>query len=131
MAGNFKLLNLIGSGTYGEAWLAKCLKNDSKCVVKVIKILKLTEKELDRSLTEVSILARCNHPNIISYLDAYVNEGCLNIAMEYADGGIHKTMPLYPLSTWPYIKLMTICWVDAEHQTYIGSEKSVIDVYYT
>ncbi|XP_033760753.1 serine/threonine-protein kinase Nek4-like [Pecten maximus] len=93
MAGNFELINMIGSGTYGEAWLAKSLKNDKKCVVKVIKILKLSEKELDRSLTEVSILARCNHPNIISYLDAYVKDGNLNIAMEYADGGdLHKNI---------------------------------------
>ncbi|XP_069104709.1 LOW QUALITY PROTEIN: uncharacterized protein [Argopecten irradians] len=93
MAGNFELINMIGSGTYGEAWLAKNLKNDKKCVIKVIKILKLSEKELDRSLTEVSILARCNHPNIISYLDAYVKDGSLNIAMEYADGGdLHKNI---------------------------------------
>ncbi|XP_021344811.1 serine/threonine-protein kinase Nek5-like [Mizuhopecten yessoensis] len=93
MAGNFELINMIGSGTYGEAWLARHLKNDKKCVVKVIKILKLSEKELDRSLTEVSILARCNHQNIISYLDAYVKDGNLNIAMEYADGGdLHKNI---------------------------------------
>ena len=88
MAGNFELLTLIGTGTFGEAWVAKSTLNGTKCVVKVVNILKLSEKELDQSLTEVSILARMNHANIVKYFDAYVHNGALNIAMEYADGGI-------------------------------------------
>jgi NIMA (never in mitosis gene a)-related kinase len=55
--------------------------------VKIIKILKLSEKELDQALTEVSILARCKHVNIIKYQDAFVDDGSLNIVMEYANGG--------------------------------------------
>lgn len=87
MAGKFELLKVLGSGTYGDAWLARNVKTDKKCVVKVIKILKLSQKEMDQCMTEVSVLARCKHQNIISYLDAYVTEGALNIAMEYADEG--------------------------------------------
>ncbi|KAK3094928.1 hypothetical protein FSP39_007941 [Pinctada imbricata] len=91
MAGKFELLSLIGTGTFGEAWVAKSRPNGVKCVIKVVKILKLSDKELDQSLTEVSILARMNHPNIVKYLDAYVENGALNIAMEYADGGdLHR-----------------------------------------
>lgn len=87
MAGNFELQNLIGSGTFGEAWVARNKTDNSKCVVKIIKILKLSEKELDQALTEVSILARCKHVNIIKYQDAFVDDGSLNIVMEYANGG--------------------------------------------
>ncbi|XP_063428130.1 uncharacterized protein LOC134711459 [Mytilus trossulus] len=91
MAGNFELLNLIGSGTFGQAWLARNKKDNSKCVIKVVKILKMSEGELDQALTEVSVLARCKNTNIIKYLDAFVDEGSLKIVMEYADGGdLHK-----------------------------------------
>lgn len=91
MAGIYELQNLIGTGTFGEAWIARNRKDNSKCVVKIVKILKLSERELDQALTEVSVLARCNHINIIKYLDAFVDEGSLKIAMEYADGGIQYT----------------------------------------
>ncbi|CAC5418372.1 NEK1_4_5 [Mytilus coruscus] len=91
MAGNFELLNLIGSGTFGQAWLARNKKDNSKCVIKVVKILKMSEGELDQALTEVSVLARCKNTNIIKYLDAFVDDGSLKIVMEYADGGdLHK-----------------------------------------
>ena len=33
------------------------------------------------------MLASCNHGNIIRYIDAYVEERCLYIVMEFADGG--------------------------------------------
>lgn len=87
MADNFQLLALLGTGTFGEAWVAKSRKHDEKCVVKVINILRLSERELDQALTEVSVLGRMHHVNIVRYLDAYVHNGALNIAMEYADGG--------------------------------------------
>lgn len=80
MADNFQLLALLGTGTFGEAWVAKSRKHDEKCVVKVINILRLSERELDQALTEVSVLGRMHHVNI-------VHNGALNIAMEYADGG--------------------------------------------
>ncbi|XP_062566370.1 probable serine/threonine-protein kinase nek1 [Saccostrea cucullata] len=91
MAENFQLLTLLGTGTFGEAWIAKSRKHEMKCVVKVINILRLSERELDQALTEVSVLGRMHHVNIVRYLDAYVHDGALNIAMEYADGGdLHK-----------------------------------------
>ncbi|XP_061192835.1 serine/threonine-protein kinase Nek3-like [Saccostrea echinata] len=91
MADNFQLLTLLGTGTFGEAWIAKSRKHEMRCVVKVINILRLSERELDQALTEVSVLGRMHHVNIVRYLDAYVHDGALNIAMEYADGGdLHK-----------------------------------------
>jgi NIMA (never in mitosis gene a)-related kinase len=90
MADDFQLLTLLGTGTFGDAWIAKSWKHDSKCVVKVINILRLSERELDQSLTEVAVLGRMHHANIVRYLDAYVHDGSLNIAMEYADGGMYN-----------------------------------------
>ncbi|XP_025078905.1 serine/threonine-protein kinase Nek5-like [Pomacea canaliculata] len=42
---------------------------------------------MDQALVEVKVLARCRHVNIVAYFEANVNNGCLQIDMEYADGG--------------------------------------------
>jgi NIMA (never in mitosis gene a)-related kinase 1/4/5 len=50
---------------------------------------KLSDKEKENALNEVRILASINHPNIIAYKEAFIDEGStsLCIIMEYADNG--------------------------------------------
>lgn len=50
---------------------------------------KLTEKERENALNEVKILASVEHPNIISFKEAFMDEESesLWIVMEYADAG--------------------------------------------
>ena len=54
-----------------------------------MKLGKLSAKEKDNALNEVRILASIEHPNIISYKDAFFEEASqsLCIVMEFADGG--------------------------------------------
>ena len=48
----------------------------------------LNKKEKKNALNEVRILASINHPNIISYKEAFFDEsGSLCLVMEYADSG--------------------------------------------
>jgi NIMA (never in mitosis gene a)-related kinase len=42
--------------------------------LKKVKILDLNEKERQNALNEVRILASVNHPNVISYKEAFVDE---------------------------------------------------------
>jgi NIMA (never in mitosis gene a)-related kinase len=50
---------------------------------------KLTEKEKSNALNEVRILASIDHPNVISYKEAFYEDksSTLCIVMEMADGG--------------------------------------------
>ena len=50
---------------------------------------KLTDKEKQNALNEVRILASIQHPNIIGYKEAFIEEATqsLCIIMEFADGG--------------------------------------------
>jgi NIMA (never in mitosis gene a)-related kinase len=52
-------------------------------------MLSLTEKEKENALNEVRILASINHPNVIGYKEAFIDEpsNCLCLVMEYADNG--------------------------------------------
>jgi NIMA (never in mitosis gene a)-related kinase len=49
----------------------------------------LTEKERMNTLNQVRILALIDEPNVISYKEAFIDEGsgCLCLIMEYADNG--------------------------------------------
>ncbi len=88
MAGKFTKIELLGSGTFGRAWLVKNISTGKKYVNKEVTVTGLGEKAKEQSLTEVAALARCKHLNIIRYRHAYVDRGMLNIVMEYADAGI-------------------------------------------
>lgn len=87
MAGTYVKLSLLGEGTFGRAWLVKRSDTQKKYVVKEVKVQGLSESEKEQTLTEVRALAKCKHVNIIRYREAYVENGQLCIAMEYADGG--------------------------------------------
>jgi NIMA (never in mitosis gene a)-related kinase len=49
----------------------------------------LSAKEKENALNEVRILASINHPNVIAYKEAFIEEisSTLCIVMEYANGG--------------------------------------------
>ena len=87
MAGRFTKLELLGSGTFGRAWLVKNNATGKKYVCKEVTVSGMTEKAKDQSLTEVAALAKCKHLNVIRYRQAFVDKGMLNIVMEYADAG--------------------------------------------
>ena len=97
MAGNFKKLQVLGAGTFGKAWLVMCTNNKKKAVLKSIKLDTLSDKEINQAIMEVKILAKCRHVNIVSYICTFVESGCLQIVMEYADAGnnIHLMKDLY------------------------------------
>lgn len=43
--------------------------------LKKVKMLNLSEKEKENALNEVRILASTNHPNVVAYKEAFIDEG--------------------------------------------------------
>jgi len=64
------------------------VKRNFVCV-KVIKIKNIPKKERDACRMEVELLRRLHHPNIVSYVDSFLNrtKDSLCIVMQYCDGG--------------------------------------------
>ena len=87
MAGVYEKIKILGSGSFGKAWLAVNIKKKRQVVIKEVRIDSASEKELEQTLSEVKILAKCRHVNIVLYQDAFVQSGLLNIVMEYAENG--------------------------------------------
>jgi NIMA (never in mitosis gene a)-related kinase 1/4/5 len=47
----------------------------------------MSPKEAKQTEQEATLLARLNHPNIVSFWESFVGAGSLYIVMEFADGG--------------------------------------------
>ncbi|XP_030099482.1 serine/threonine-protein kinase Nek5 isoform X4 [Mus musculus] len=80
---NFHLIKIIGEGTFGKVYLAKDKSESSHCVIKEISLT----KEKEASKNEVILLARMEHPNIVTFFSSFQENGRLFIVMEYCDGG--------------------------------------------
>lgn len=85
----FEQLNKIGEGAYSQVYKVLRRSDQSIYALKKVYMHKLKPKEKSNALNEIRILASVNHPNVISYKQAFFdNESeSLCIVMEYADGG--------------------------------------------
>ncbi|XP_063691739.1 serine/threonine-protein kinase Nek1-like isoform X2 [Bolinopsis microptera] len=83
----YTVIRHIGEGSFGKALLVKSKRDGKKYVIKQIGISKMTQKEKDEARKEVSVLAKMNHPNIVSYQDSFEEKGSLSIVMDYCEGG--------------------------------------------
>ena len=71
----------IGDGAYSQVYkvqrkkeLAIYKESAPYYALKQVKIEKLSKRERENALNEVRILASINHPNVIEYKEAFVDE---------------------------------------------------------
>ena len=84
------MIKLLGEGAYGKAYLVRSNTDRRYCVIKIINIENMTEKEKNDTLTESRILKQLEHQNIIKLKEVFMAKKpqfTLNIVTEYADGG--------------------------------------------
>ena len=87
---SYKIIKLLGTGSYGKAFLCTNRVDNSQCVVKQINIQNMSEKDKQETLNEARILEKLDHPNIIKFKEVFIANKpvkTLNIVTEYADGG--------------------------------------------
>lgn len=88
MAEKYKMLKVLGEGSFGKCYLVECLSDKTRCVIKQIDIKFMSPQEKEETIKEALILQNLKHPNIISFRDAYTTKkGKLCIVMDFADGG--------------------------------------------
>ena len=86
---DFEILGKIGEGAYSTVFKVRRKSDNEIYALKKVVMRKLKTKEKNNALNEIRILASINHPNVISYKQAFFDaeSETLCIIMEYADGG--------------------------------------------
>jgi serine/threonine protein kinase len=86
---NYEMLKILGEGSFGKVYLMKQKATKQLCCIKLIKLTNIPKKEREACKAEVFLLRKLNHPNIVTYIDAFntKSNGSLAIVMEFCDGG--------------------------------------------
>ncbi len=84
--GNYRLLNLIGRGSFAEVYLGEHLHLSTQAAIKVLHA-QLTSQESEKLRTEARTIARLTHPHIVRILDFNIENGIPFLVMEYAPNG--------------------------------------------
>ena len=90
MSSNYKVIKLLGEGSFGKAFLCSKDSPETLCVIKQIVIEEMSESEKKDVFNEANILAKLDHQNIIKFYEVFDSKKpkhTLNIVTEYADGG--------------------------------------------
>ncbi|KAG0551778.1 hypothetical protein BDA96_01G452300 [Sorghum bicolor] len=85
--GEYELLRPIGSGAYSQVWLGRHRARGTEVAVKEIAMERLSNKLRESLLSEVDILRRIRHDNVIALHDSIKDHGRIYLILEYCRGG--------------------------------------------
>ncbi|NXK53705.1 NEK3 kinase, partial [Chauna torquata] len=101
---DYKVLKVLGEGSFGRALLVHHKISDQKYAMKEIR-LPMSSSDVENSRKEAILLAKMKHPNIVAYKESFEADGHLYIVMEYCDDGDlmqkikHQRGKLFPEDT--------------------------------
>lgn len=86
---DFEILQELGQGSFSKVFKVWRKSDHQFYALKKVSLKNMNTKEKSNALNEVRILASINHPNIISYKEAFYDDDSdsLCLVMEYAEGG--------------------------------------------
>lgn len=86
---DFIVLKPLGKGSFATVLKVQRKADGKVYALKKVDISKLKRKELSDCLSEIRFLASLKHPNIVRYVDSFLDDRAtqLHIVMEFADGG--------------------------------------------
>ncbi|MQL86770.1 hypothetical protein Taro_019298 [Colocasia esculenta] len=87
VVGDYIFGKLIGRGSFSDVWLARHRVRGTEVAVKEIAMERLSRKLQESLLSEIVILKKINHPNIIALLDIIEYPKTIYIILEFCRGG--------------------------------------------
>ncbi|WFD43400.1 non-specific serine/threonine protein kinase [Malassezia psittaci] len=81
----FKDLTKIGQGASGGVFTAKSIGSEQLVAIKQMVLEQQPKKDL--IVNEIEVMKQSRHPNIVNFLNAFLNQGELWVVMEYMEGG--------------------------------------------
>jgi NIMA (never in mitosis gene a)-related kinase len=71
---DFEVLDKLGEGAYSQVFRVRRRSDGQLYALKKVKLHGLKDKEKANALNEVRILASINHPHVIAYKEAFVDQ---------------------------------------------------------
>ena len=63
----------MGEGSYSAVYKVRRIADGQKYALKKVKLGKVTHKDRENAVNEVRILSSINHPNVIGYREAFID----------------------------------------------------------
>ena len=83
----YEKVRVLGSGSFGEAWLVKRTSDGMLLVAKRMDLSQMSAKDQKYVEAEIQCLASCTHFAIVRYIEDFTEDNFMLIIMEYADAG--------------------------------------------
>ncbi|KAK1427116.1 hypothetical protein QVD17_15799 [Tagetes erecta] len=84
---DYDVIEQIGRGAFGSAYLVLHKFEKKKYVMKKIRLNKQTEKFKKTAHQEMDLISRLSHPYVVAYKDAWVDKAGICIVTAYCEGG--------------------------------------------
>jgi serine/threonine protein kinase len=84
---DFTVLSELGRGAYGVVSKVRYKRDGKVYVLKEVNVGSLSSREQQEAVSEVILLRKVRHHNIVKYYDSFLDNKSLYIVMEQADSG--------------------------------------------
>ncbi|TKY63311.1 Serine/threonine-protein kinase ATG1 [Spatholobus suberectus] len=87
VVGDYVVGKQIGEGSFSKVWHGRHKVHGTEVAIKEISMHRLNKKLQESLMSEIYILKRINHPNIICLHDIIQVPGKIHLVLEYCEGG--------------------------------------------
>ena len=85
---DYKIIEPIGQGKFSFVFKALNQKTQDFVAIKLLKIFDMNDvKQRDNCIKEVKLMEKLHHENITQYIESFIQENEMFIAVEYLEKG--------------------------------------------